>query len=68
MSSSSVAAGYRAFAAQCVQIAEGLQSDTKLVFLHMAQAWLRLAEQAEKNGQAAAVYEPPPPRLPLGDD
>src|SRR5215469_7322098 len=47
-----VGAAYRLHAAMCTEIAERT-SDLKnrLVLLKMAPAWLRLAEQAEKNSQ-----------------
>jgi hypothetical protein len=33
--------------------------ENKLTLLNMARAWLRLAEQAEKNIETVAVYETP---------
>ena len=39
----------------------------KAKVLDMAQAWLRLAEQAEKNSSADLVYETPPPKTPEPD-
>src|SRR5712671_3169012 len=41
---------YRRNAIECLQLADGI-SDTpsRLLLIHMAQAWLRLADQAEKN-------------------
>jgi hypothetical protein len=33
--------------------------------LHLSKAYLRLAEQADRNEQADIIYEPPPPRLDL---
>ena len=39
----------------------------KAKVLDMAQAWLRLAEQAEKNSAADLVYETPPPKTPEPD-
>jgi hypothetical protein len=29
----------------------------------MAKAYLRLAEQADRNDRADLIYEPPPPKL-----
>ena len=51
---------YRRYAAECLQAAELVQDQAsrgKLV--DMAAAWLRLAEQAEKNSQTVIVYEAP---------
>jgi hypothetical protein len=32
---------------------------------NLSKAYLRLAEQADRNEQADIIYEPPPPRLDL---
>jgi hypothetical protein len=32
---------------------------------NLSKAYLRLAEQADRNEQANIIYEPPPPRLDL---
>jgi hypothetical protein len=37
-------------------------SKNRLVLLQMAAAWLKLAEQAEKNTQVSPVHETPEPR------
>jgi hypothetical protein len=51
---------YEAHAAHCVSLAkETASSETKLVLLHMARAWLLLAEQSQKNDQTVLVYETP---------
>lgn len=51
---------YEAHAAHCVSLAkETASSETKLILLHMARAWLLLAEQSQKNDQTALVYETP---------
>jgi hypothetical protein len=49
---------YADFAADCVLLA-GQPTDpmSKLRLLDMAAVWLRLADQAEKNGQTDRVYE-----------
>jgi len=48
---------YRMHATRCLLLAEeSANSTTRLPFMEMAQAWLRLADQAEKNG----LYETPP--------
>ena len=50
---------YADFAADCVLLA-GQTTDplSKLRLLDMAVVWLRLADQAEKNGQTDRVYGP----------
>jgi hypothetical protein len=41
---------YRLYAANCVELAEGVSdTDRRLFLLRMAQAWARLADQVEKN-------------------
>jgi hypothetical protein len=62
MSSSELAAAYRLHGAHCIAIAQTSDVESKLVLLDMAQAWLRLAEQAFKNDEAVLVYETPVPR------
>lgn len=55
---------YRRRAAQCVELAQQHSDpEQKLKLMKMAQAWLRLAEQAEKNSQTDLVYETPDPKL-----
>ena len=51
---------YRRNAIECLQLADGI-SDTpsRLLPIHMAQAWLRLADQAERNLTTDVVYETP---------
>jgi len=57
---------YRLFAAHCIGIAqETAEADRKLALLDMAQAWIALAEQAEKNSgmtifSQAAALDPKP--------
>jgi hypothetical protein len=54
---------YRRLAAECLRIAENLgDSQSKAGLIAMAQAWLQLARQAEKNADTALVYETPEPR------
>jgi len=49
-------------AARCLALAEQLSDGPlKQSMIGMAAAWLRLAEQAERNLAADIVYEPPPP-------
>ncbi len=50
---------YRLRAQHCLDIATGLHSPDKLTLLEMAQAWLRLADQAERNRKNDVVYETP---------
>lgn len=55
---------YRSYAAECLRFAsETTPPGSKAVLLDMATNWLKLARQAEKNGQTELVYEPPMPRL-----
>ena len=35
----------------------------QIQFENLAKAYLRLAEQADRNAEAEVVYEPPPPKL-----
>ena len=35
----------------------------RIGFEHLARAYLRLAEQADRNSAMELVYEPPPPKL-----
>ena len=53
---------YRRYAVECFRIAEGTTGfRNRLLLITMAQSWLLLAEQAEKNLAADLVYEAPPP-------
>jgi hypothetical protein len=52
------AAAYRLHAEICAEIARQVSDpDTKLELLGMAQAWLRLAEQALKNAQPSVLHQ-----------
>jgi hypothetical protein len=58
---------YRRRGAGCVLMAEDTPNSAhRLALMEMAQAWLHLAEQAEKNGRTDLVYETPehPTALP----
>jgi hypothetical protein len=56
---------YRQRAQHCIEIASGLtDQEQKLDILDMAMAWLRLAEQAEKNRTTDVVYATPGAGLP----
>lgn len=59
MGPSELAARYRKYAAECTVIAQCLQGATeRLSMLHMAQAWLALADQALRNESLQkTVYE-----------
>jgi hypothetical protein len=51
---------YRRYAADCLKLADLITDQTSKAALHtMAAAWVRLAEQAERNSQTFLVYEPP---------
>ena len=51
---------YRRRAQYCLEVARTLTDrGRKLVALDMAQAWLKLAERAEKNRTVDIVYETP---------
>jgi hypothetical protein len=54
---------YRDRAAECLRVAHETNNPAhRQVLLEMALAWLRLVDQAERNGQADLSYETPPPR------
>jgi hypothetical protein len=50
---------YLARARHCLDIASALDPSRRLILLEMAQAWTRLAEQAERNRKSDLVYETP---------
>ena len=63
MSANEFASRYRLHAAHCVELAErSSNSEGRLALFAMAQSWLALAEQAEKNGETVLVYETPMPK------
>jgi hypothetical protein len=63
MAASETAAVYRLYASHCVEIAQDTTSpDRRAALLTIAQAWLGLADQAEKNSDVVLVYETPTPR------
>jgi SOS response associated peptidase (SRAP) len=47
---------YRESATACIEMARDLEPARKLTILEMARIWLKLAEQAEKNGVAVPMY------------
>ena len=51
---------YRYQAVQCLQLADQTDNPTqKASLIRMAQAWLHLVDQAEKNRHCDLVYETP---------
>jgi hypothetical protein len=59
---------YKRNAAECLRVASELTDPhRRLAMLEMAQAWSRLADQAERNKQTDIVYEVPS-RPPLNPD
>jgi hypothetical protein len=62
MSPSEIVACYRLYAANCIEIARGLEPERKFALLRVAQAWLNLADQVAKNSETTLVYETPMPR------
>jgi hypothetical protein len=53
---------YRCHAEECLRIADDIpNAQHKMVLIAMAQAWLRLARQAEKGPAADIVYQMPSP-------
>jgi hypothetical protein len=60
-----LAARYWGYAAQCLVVAQRQDNaGDKLALINMAQAWVNLAEQAEKNEPAFVAYETPAPQRP----
>jgi hypothetical protein len=58
-----IVACYRMYAGNCLEIARRVtEPSSRLALLDMAQAWERLAVQAEKNSAISVVYETPPAR------
>lgn len=56
---------YRQNAIDCLRLAnETSDPGAKAVLLDMAQSWVRLADQAQKNLRTDLVYETPPPAPP----
>lgn len=55
--------GYRRRSAELFQLAENANDvGERTWLLELAQCWLDLAQQAEKNSTADLTYETPPPR------
>jgi hypothetical protein len=60
MSANDSVARYHLHAAHCTEIAlRTSNTENRLALLAMAQSWLALAEQAEKNSETVLVYETP---------
>jgi hypothetical protein len=54
---------YRQYALECLRLASDThESSTKAVLIDMAQAWIRLAEQAQRNLRLDLADEAPAPR------
>ena len=54
---------YRRYALECLRLAQDAKGrESKTAMLDMAHAWVRLANQAEKNSRTDLVYETPSPR------
>jgi hypothetical protein len=54
---------YRDNAAACLRLAnEATTPSAKAALFRMAESWLRLHDQAEKNAQLDVTYETPPPQ------
>jgi hypothetical protein len=64
MSHDGEADAYRVHAAQCVLLARKTDDpESKSALLNMAQAWLALVDQNDRNSQSPTlVYETPAPR------
>ena len=53
---------YRGHAAHCLQLACGIADlSRRVALIEIAQVWLDLADQAEKNAATDVVYAPPQP-------
>ena len=59
MELSKIIASYRAYAAECMEIAKEVAPERKPGLLAIAQAWLNLADQVAKNSETILVYETP---------
>jgi len=60
MTPSELAARYREYAAQCMLLAENQENaNEKLALIDMTQAWIALAELAEKNESLFVAHETP---------
>jgi hypothetical protein len=58
---------YRQYALECLRLADGTnEPSTKAVLIDMAQAWIKLVEQSQRNRRFDLVYEAPSPgNLPV---
>lgn len=55
-----LAAHFRGYAAQCLVVAQHQhRAGDRLTLINMAQAWVALADQTEKNASLFAMYEIP---------
>jgi len=54
---------YRQYALECLRLADGTsEPGAKAVLIDMAQAWIKLADQSEKNRRFELAHPAPPPR------
>jgi hypothetical protein len=54
---------YRDNAVACLRLAkEATNASARAALFRIAETWLRLHEQAEKNAELDLTYETPPPR------
>ena len=59
--SQQVARSYRQYAAKCLEIAQNIADiDRRLFLLNMAQDWLKLAEQVEREAESAPAWQASP--------
>jgi hypothetical protein len=59
---------YRRYAQECFQIAENVADPgTRIWLIELAQSWLVLAQQAEKNPAGDPVHEAPPSNNEAGE-
>jgi hypothetical protein len=59
-------ADYRDNAKECLRVANAVTNpSTRASLLQMAQAWLKLYDQALRNSETDITYETPPPRLSI---
>lgn len=64
-----LATRYRGFAAQCLVVAQHQHSaGDRLTLTNMAQAWVALADRAEKNKHVFMAYEQTGDAVDIGKD
>ena len=56
---------YRQYAQECLRLAnETHEPSAKAVLIDMAQAWIRLVEQAQRNRQLDLIHQVPSREIP----